>query len=311
VGEGLPLVEQARVLCIYCCKSDKKQTQPETVDVEKNNVIEIITENMEFQMADTIPSGWNTFHYWNLSPQTHFFLVGKLPEGRTSEDAQNFTDPVFDRIMELKIEGKTEEGNAEYSKLPDWWGEVFFLGGSGLLSPNQVGVTTLNLRPGKYIMECYVKMSNGVSHTSMGMYKDFVVSEAESGYEEPISDFDISVSITDGIIFNDSINSGNYIFSVLFKDEIVGGNIGPDIHLVQLDENANLKELENWMVWDNPNGLREPAPSAVTFMGGVNDTPVGNIGYFTATFEPGNYAFISEERNAISKNLLKTFVVSE
>ena len=39
--------------------------------------------------------------------------------------------------------------------------------------------------------------------------------------------------------------------------------------------------------------------------------PTGSTGYFTVTLEPGNYAMISEVPNTLSKNMLKTFVVSE
>ncbi len=299
-------------LFIQSCKTDIKQEKNTTVEVEKENVIEIITENMDFQMADTITSGWNTFRYKNQSPQTHFFLVDKYPEGKTSEDAENLVAPVFDSAMKLITSGKTEEGYAEFAKLPEWFSEVVFVGGSGILSPNQVGETTLNLKPGKYIIECYIKMSNGMFHTSMGMTKDIVVTKVDSGNKALISDIDISISSIDGIIFKDSISSGKHTFSVYFKDQIVHEHfVGHDINLVKLDENANLKELENWMNWADPKGLIEPAPSAITFLGGVNDMPTGNIGYFTATLEPGSYALISEVPNSLSKNMLKTFVVSK
>jgi len=309
---GMLIIVLSSFLFIQSCKSDKKETQPETVEIEKDNVIEIITENMDFQMPDTIPSGWNTFRYKNLSPQTHFFLIDKYPDGKTSQDAENLVAPVFDSAMKLIMEGKTEDGYAEFAKLPEWFSEVVFVGGSGLLSPNQVGETTLNLKPGKYIIECYVKMSNGVFHTSMGMTKDIVVTTADSGNKKLISDIDINISSTDGIVFNDSISAGKHTFSVFYKDQIVYENfVGHDINLVKFNESTNLKELENWMNWADPKGLIEPAPKGIIFMGGVNDMPKGNIGYFTATLEPGNYALISEVPNASSKNLLKTFVVHD
>ena len=299
-------------LFLQSCKSDTKERQHENVVVEKENVIEIITKNMDFQMPDTISSGWNTFRYKNLSPQTHFFLVDKYPEGKTSEDAENLVAPVFESAMKLITEGKIKEGYAEFAKLPEWFSEVVFVGGSGLLSPNQVGETTLNLKPGKYIIECYVKMRNGTFHTSMGMTKDIVVTKTDSGNKALISDIDIKISSADGIVFNDSISSGKHTFSVYYKDQTVHENfVGHDINLVKLDENANLKELENWMNWADPKGLIEPAPNAITFLGGVNDMPEGNIGYFTANLEIGNYALISEVPNALSKNMLKTFVVSK
>ncbi|WP_430468244.1 hypothetical protein [Winogradskyella ouciana] len=309
---GLFIIVLSTFLSLQSCKNDKKETEQDTIVEEQENVIEIITEEMDFQMPDTISSGWNTFRYKNLSPQTHFFLIDKYPEGKTSDDAENLVAPVFDSAMKLIMEGKTEEGFAEFSKLPEWFSEVVFVGGSGLLSPNQTGETTLNVKPGKYIIECYVKMSNGVFHTSMGMTKDIVVTDADSGNKPLTSDVDISISSTDGIVFNDSISPGEHIFSVLYKDQITHENfVGHDINLVKLDENANLKELENWMNWADPKGLIEPAPNGVTFIGGVNDMPEGSIGYFSANLEPGNYALISEVPNASSKNMLKTFEVVE
>ena len=118
-------------LLIQSCKTDKKQseTKIEKEKIEKEKVVEILTENMDFQMPDTISSGWNTFRYKNSSPQTHFFLIDKYPEGKTSEDAENFIAPVFDNAMKLIMEGKTEEGYAEFSKLPEWFNDVVFVGG--------------------------------------------------------------------------------------------------------------------------------------------------------------------------------------
>ncbi len=301
----------ASCLLIQSCKSDKRQETNTIVEEEKENVIEIITENMEFQMPDTISSGWNTFRYKNVSPQTHFFLVDKYPEGKTSEDAKNSVAPVFDNGMKLIMEGKTEEGFAEFGKLPEWFSEVKFLGGSGLISPNEVGETTIHLKPGNYIIECYLKMSNGMFHSSMGMVKDLVVADVDSGNKELDADIAINISSTDGIVLNDSISAGEHIFSVFYRDQTVHENfVGHDINLVKLNDNADLKELENWMNWADPKGLIEPAPSGFTFLGGVNDMPAGNTGYFTATLESGNYALISEVPNAASKNMLKTFVVS-
>jgi len=309
---GMFIIFSSTFLFLQSCKNDKKETQHETVVLEKDNVVEIITKNMDFQMPDTISSGWNTFRYKNLSSQTHFFLLDKYPEGKTSEDAENLVAPVFDSAMKLIMDGKTEEGYAEFAKLPEWFGEVVFVGGSGLLSPNQIGETTLNLKPGKYIIECYVKMSNGVWHTSMGMAKEVIVSETNSGNVEPKADIEITISSTDGITFNDTISKGQHCFSVFYKDQIVHENfIGHDINLAKLEENANLDEINSWMDWSNPKGLIEPAPTGVTFLGGVNNMSEGQKGYFTVNLEPGRYILISEVPNPASKNMLKTFVVPE
>lgn len=303
------------ILClgILSCKSDKKEDADKTqtmADTEKEAVIEIITEAMEFQMQDTIPAGWNSFHYKNQSPQTHFFLIEKYPDGKTLEDALKEVVPVFSEGMDLINKGQFDESMAAFGKLPEWYGEVQFMGGSGLLSPERTSENTLKLEPGYYLMECYVKMPNGVFHTSMGMIRDFVVSDEDSGIAEPEATIALEVSGEEGIVVNDSITAGTHTFSVFFKDQKVHENfVGHDVNLVRLEESDNFDILEQWMDWSNPEGLIEPAPDGFTFLGGVNDMPQGGIGYFTATLEPGNYVLIAEVPNTREKNMLKKVVV--
>lgn len=101
-------------------------------------------------------------------------------------------------------------------------------------------------------------------------------------------------------------------FSVFFKDQTVHENFsGHDINLAKIDETVDLAGLEQWMNWADPKGLIEPAPTGVNFMGGVNNMPAGGKGYFTVNLEPGKYVLISEVPNTLSKNMLKTFEVSD
>ncbi|TNJ46167.1 hypothetical protein KFZ70_08665 [Tamlana fucoidanivorans] len=308
------LVTSLLISCfISACKSDKKENKTENPKKEKPKHIVITTESMDFNMPDTISSGWNTFVYQNKSPQTHFFIVDKYPEGKTSKDVEELIAPIFDKGMQLIMQNKAEDGFAEFANLPEWFSDVVFLGGSGLLSPNHTSSTTIHLNPGKYIVECYVKMSNGVFHTSMGMVKDLVVSPEVSLLQEPIADKTISISSTKGIIIDteSSITPGNYTFAVNFEDQIKHEHfVGHDINLVKIHNNADLKVLENWMNWANPQGLIEPAPENFTFLGGVNDMPSGHKGYFKVNLDEGHYAFISEVPDPSGKNMLKRFQVS-
>lgn len=306
------LIISIALIGMHSCRSDKKQEIKEEVEVRKDNAIEIITENMDFQMVDSISSGWNTIRYKNQSNQTHFVLFDKYPEGKYFKDTEAEILPVFDNGMKLINEGKSEEGFDEFKKLPEWFFDIVFTGGTGLISPGQVGETTLKLDPGYYIVECYVKMPSGEFHSSMGMVKPLIVTDNNSGYTGLTPDINITVSSTEGIVYNELINKGKQTFSVFFKDQIAHENfVGHDVNLVRLNQGADLEALEKWMNWSDPKGLIEPAPKDLIFLGGVNDMPSGSTGYFTATLEPGNYALISEVPNALSKKLLKTFVVSE
>lgn len=277
----------------------------------EDNFIKIVTTSMEFQTVDTIKSGWHTFRYVNKSHETHFFLLDKYPKGKTMKDGEHEVAPVFQKGMDLINEGMSEEGYAEFNKLPEWFFGVVFSGGSGLISPGEVAETTLKIEPGYYVIECYVKMANGMFHSTMGMVKELIVTEDSVDNIPPIPDVKISISSTEGITFNNPVAAGKQTFSVHFKDQIVHENfVGHDIHLVKLDDHADIDLLEKWMNWADPKGLITPSPEGVTFLGGVNDMPAGSTGYFSAELLPGKYAFISEVPSTRSKNMLKLFEIT-
>lgn len=295
------------------CKSDKKENQQfnyEEVKKEEPNYIEIVTNAMDFQSVDTIPSGWNTFKYINKSTQAHFFLLDKYPDGKTIQNTIEEVGPPFDMGMAFIMEGKMDEAMAEFGKLPEWFSEIIFTGGSGLVSPNQTSMTTIKLSPGLYVMECYVKMADGKFHTSMGMAKEIFVLEKDSGNSPPNADINITISSKDGIKYDNTITKGEHTFSVYYEDQIVHENfVGHDVNLVKLDANANIESLVAWMNWATPTGLMDPTPEGVIFLGGTNDAPAGSTQYFKVNLFPGNYAFISEVPNSKSKGMFKTFLI--
>lgn len=299
-------------LILQSCGPDKKAKTEEKLVAKKDNIVQIVTTVMDFKSPDTIPYGWNTFNYQNKSTETHFFLLDKYPEGKTIQDTKNEVFPPFDNGMSLINEGKSEEGFAKFNKLPAWFFEIVFSGGSGLVSPKKNSTTTVKLESGYYILECYVKMPNGKFHSSMGMAKPIIVSNKKSTSSPPSPTIIITISSSEGINYFGSITKGPQVFSVQFKDQIVHENfVGHDINLVKIADTTNLEPLESWMNWADPKGLISPEPEGVTFLGGVNDSPAGSIGYFKVDLEPGNYAFISEVPNTVKKGMLKTFTVSE
>jgi hypothetical protein len=298
------------LITFHSCKSNKKEVVEEEIEEPIDNSIEIITEVMDFQMVDTISSGWNTFRYYNKSKETHFFLLDKYPEGKYLKDAEEEVGPIFQNGMDLINEGKTEEGFAEFGKLPEWFSKIVFVGGSGLVSPGHSSETTVKLEPGYYIVECYVKMANGVFHSSMGMVKELIVKDENSNNSPPNPTVSVNISSENGIVNKEVLSKGKQIFAVRFEDQTVHENfVGHDVNLVKLEDNANIDDLEKWMNWADPKGLITPSPEGVIFLGGVNDMPSGSKGYFKVNLDPGNYALISEVPNSSEKNMLKLFEV--
>lgn len=291
----------------YACTSADKETPG-----AGSKVIEVVTQNMDFQAADTITAGWNTFRYINMSEEPHFFLLDKYPAGKNIEDGRKEVIPIFQKGMDLINQGKPAESQAAFTKLPGWFSEVTYPGGCGLVSPGESCDVTLNLEPGYYVMECYVKMPNGTFHAAMGMTKAFTVTETNSGNIPPTADHHISISKTDGIVFTDSVEKGEKIFAVYFKDQAIHEHfVGHDVNLVKLSDTASMEALEKWMNWADPKGLISPSPGGITFLGGVNDMLAGDTGYFKANLVAGKYALISEVPDPSGKGMLKTFTVAD
>lgn len=306
---GLAFLTLAGLSC-----GEKKKNRSMATPAKKEVVteIDVTTENMEFMAPDTIPSGWVTWKYHNKSSQPHFILIDDPLDTITVKDFEEELLPPFGEGITLLYEGKNEEAFAAFGKIPEWFGGTVWPGGTGLISGGHTAETTLKLDPGYYIMECYIKMVSGMFHTNMGMYKVFIVSDEVSPLQEPKADVTVKISGEEGIVFDPPAKAGTYMFSVNYIDQKKHEHFqGHDVNLVKIEEGSDLKVLENWMNWLNLDGLIDPVPKGFTFLGGVNDMPAGNTGYFKADLEPGTYALISEVPNSMSKNMLKVFEVTE
>ena len=302
-------------LLFLSCKNsgDKREVQVDKTEVPELQLFKIVTNAMDFVGKDTITAGWTKIVYENRSTEPHFILLDKYPEGKSVEDTHRDIVPPFDEGMALIMEGKNEEAMEAFGKLPEWFGQIVFSGGTGLISAGKTAVSYVKMEPGYYIMECYVKMPDGKFHTSMGMTKEFYVTEGDNRSLPPGDNVQIKLSSTAGIQIEGTMSPGTNIFRVDYEDQIVHENfVGHDISLVQLDEGADLEALEKWMNWATPKGLMSASlPAGITFLGGTNDAPAGTVHYFEAELSPGNYILISEVPNSLTKGMLQPFSVSE
>lgn len=293
---------------IFSCS--KKEEKEEPVTESNDPVIEVVTNAMDFQMEDSIPSGWNTFRYVNKSNEAHFFVLEKLPDGIRLSNYENELIPVFKEGFDFMKLGNMEEGMKAFEKIPQWFGGVVNHGGVGILSGNSTGETTLFLEPGVYAMECYIRMPDGTPHVFLGMLKEVIVTDQASMLAEPQADYNISISSTEGIQFQDSIPAGNFQFGVEFADQQLYEHFaGHDVNLVKLQEGAALDSLVAWINPSDMFALSSPEPKEFLFMGGAEDMPAGKKGYFKAELSPGNYVLISEIPDALNRKMVYPFKV--
>ena len=298
------------LLALNSCKEKKETEILENEKAPENNYIEVVTNGMDFETVDEIKSGWTTFKYINKSFEPHFFILEKMPDtlGLTTYKKDLF--PPFISAFEHFEKGEMEAGVKEFENIPEWFFKVELAGGVGLTSKKTTSLSTIYLKPGTYIMECYVRMPNGLGHVFMGMIKELKVSNESNGNKPPKANFKIGISSEQGITFNDSIKSGNYTFEAKFEDQKQYEHLmGHDVNLVKIENDSLVTDLNNWLNIVDFNAFRSPEPEGLLFLGGVEDLPAGQTGYFEATLEKGNYVLISEIPNAVGRKMIKRFTV--
>ena len=297
--------------CLSSCDSSKSKNDSDT-NANKAGTIDVVSKSLNFEVKDTVPSGWTTFVFHNESPNTHFFVLEKYPEGKTLDSAKKTVIPIFDVAMDSIMAGNNKAGMAEFANLPPWFNEVKFVGGAGLTAPGTTTQTTFKLNPGYYVMECYVKMPNGKFHSAMGMITDINVTDEDGGGTMPEATDEIEISADSGIVMPEKLMKGEHVFAVHFKDQKAHENfVGHDVHLVRLTDDFDVNKLNDWMNWINPTGLVSPTPEGMEFLGGTQEMPAASTAFFTANLTPGKYAFVSEVADPAKNNMLKTFTIAD
>ncbi|MBR9856035.1 MAG: hypothetical protein GYB37_15945 [Algicola sp.] len=213
------------IFSLSSCKHQNKNINSEEENttspksIAEPGMVTVKTIGMDFIVKDTLNPGWNTFVYNNESTEAHFILMDLYPEGKNAENTKNEVLPPFEEGMKLIMDGDMENAVAAFGKLPAWFPEVIYMGGTGLISPKHTAKSTIFLKPGLYIMECYVKMADGTWHTSHGMYKEIIVTGKNTDLNPPKATVNIDISSDAGIVVADSVPKGKQRFKVTFKDQ--------------------------------------------------------------------------------------------
>ncbi|HMB97748.1 MAG TPA: hypothetical protein VKM36_04650 [Balneolaceae bacterium] len=269
------------------------QSQQGSEDGHSGSFITIVAEDYAFQAPDQILSGWTTFQYENQGNEAHFLFLTKMPEGVTFDEYAGDALVPFNAVWyALRDEGINTEEVMERlgAQMPDWFWTLEFTGGAGIISPGITTDVTLNLEPGTYALECYMKTEDGELHSMEGMLRELTVTDTPSEAAAPEADIAITLSNFEMAI-DGNLSPGNHTVSVHVAENPEEG-YGHNVHVTRLADDTNTQEIAEWMDWFDVNGLQNPSPAM--FTGGMQLLPEGGTGYFSLDLEPGRYLFYSE-----------------
>lgn len=278
------------------CSNTGDQNEAQNMAQATPPVIEVLASDYAFQAPDTIQSGWTTLRLINeRGMEIHELGLAKLPDGKHLNDYMNDIMPAWETILQQlqneEIEA-SEIGSSAYELLPDWNSDIAYVKSRGMVSPGYTTENSMYLEPGTYMIECWVKDTNGRIHISKGMIREITVLEEQNGSSAPTSDYSISLT-EQGIQTTEEIGDGKQVISVDFELNEEGQLYYDDVHLIRTEEETDFASINEWMGWYQVGGLRAPAPSE--FLGGADvygSLPYGGEAYFTVDIEPGEYAWI-------------------
>ena len=337
---------------------------------EDRNEIEVVAKHDDAEdehelelSTNEIRSGWTSIKFDNRTDHTHTYVWFEIPQAAldAAEEAnrdifdyyyEHFTRP-FQFYMDDKAPDKQPDPadlSEKYSDpdegdlFPPWIDDLRPAGGVGLTSGHRTSSTTLELEPGTYFTECYVKDDEEEFHSYNGMADVVTVTDDSTG-EEPDATLEVSLSsvetgderLRSSMEIDDSIGAGRQTIAVRFEDQQIFENLGGhDIHLIRLDADTTLEDVNGWMNWMEPGQLVSDGTEPGTFLGGVQDifspAMVGDAegqvevdgegvevegenggavttAYFDVTLTPGAYALVSEVPAPAERGLLEPFSI--
>ena len=290
-----------------CQPADRGQEEATREDAEAD-VVTVTAKDFEFQAPKSIRSGWTTFRFVNEGEQEHFFLLHYLPENKGFVDYRTEVVDPFLEVWNHYDAGELTREEAARSlgeEIATWFlAETEQWGGAALTEPGRTSQVTLNLDPGTYVMECYVKTPQGTWHTDRGMLRELIVTEEPTGARPPEADVEMTLSNYE-VAISDSFRAGPQTVAVR-ATESPEGFLPHDINLFRLEsDTTTVEELAAWMDWMDFEEFRAPAPGVS--MGGMKTLTAGHTGYVTVDLEPGRYAWVSE--GYADRGMVKEFTV--
>ena len=288
-----------------------------SIDREEAYVVEVMAFDYAFNVPEEVPSGWIAFVLNNeMAHEIHEISVAKIPEGigyaQYLSEYVGAWEILLQNFQDGEIE-RSELGERAQELLPEWEREnrVEYINARGLLAAGRIASKTVYLEPGNYALDCWVKTKDGIIHISTGMTRPLTVTEASTNSPEPNPEASITLFEDEIAVENWEPRTGHHQFAMYMDSDDDGNGFYNNVHLVRIEEETDLHEVNNWMDWYSIGGLRAPAPA--DFLGGTSTydaDPGEDATYFSLTItEPGDYAWIVHTRP--DNPLWKTFSVDE
>lgn len=238
--------------------SGKQGGQSASKTSAEPNVVTITAREYAFQMPAQVPAGPTKFVFKSAGKELHHAVVVRLDAGKTLKDMGDA----------LKNPGPP----------PAW---LHFEGGPNPPNPGGESNATVVLKPGNYVVLCFIPSADGVPHFAKGMVTPFEVTDspaAGNSAPEP----DVVVRMTEyNYALSTPLKAGTQTIRVI--------NDGHLTHEVAVLKFGPGKSTADVIAWE-AGGAKGPPPGSL--LGGTSPMDPGATADFTVTLEPGDYGLL-------------------
>jgi hypothetical protein len=222
-------------------------------------VVSIDAKDYAFDAPESIPGGWTIIRLNNLGQEAHHAQLARLNDGVP-----------FDAFAAAM---KENPGKGQAL--------VTMTGGDAATAPNGTSEVQLDLKPGQYVLLCFIPARDGQAHYLKGMLKPITVTAADAAVAPStegsitLKDFSFEVPA--------AIAAGKHAFKV--------SNAGPQDHEMAVVKLADGKTVADYVGFfaGKPNG---PPPGQN--VGGMQGLAKGADGVVDFDLPPGNYALVCQ-----------------
>ncbi len=217
-------------------------------------IVTVVASDYRFELPGTLPAGPTIFRLLNRGKQVHHLALLRLPPGRTLAE----------------VRAALARGGAE----PTWLTDE---GGPNALDPGSAGEVVVELRPGEYVLACFVPAGDGEPSLAHGMLRELIVTPAD-GKAAPEPEPDLTISF-DGYGFGLSapLTAGEHRLRVRNEDRR-----SHELVLFRLEPGKTAAQFLAWA-----ESMRGPAPGA--FEGGVSALAPGRENEAIVELHRGRY----------------------
>jgi hypothetical protein len=215
------------------------------------NVVDVVAGDYYITAPDSTPAGLTTLRLRTASGGHGLWLV-RLPAGKTLSD--------------FVADSKEHD-------VPPW---AQYQGGPGFPATGQTANATYLLDAGNYLLVCFVRGDDGVSHAKKGMIHPLVVTPHENA--RPLPAAAITVTQTEyKFTFSKPLTAGPHLVRVRNA-----GTVGHEFRISRVLPGHTVEEA---IKWDPASGK----PRLDEDYGGLTTLPAGTTLLTTLDLPPGQY----------------------